>query len=415
MIYRTADGNFLIKRRPKRRRGEVAYFFVRVRPENAENLAVTAVQYAAARPMAGVPFSIRPHLTAQGDRAAACDVSLVVDGRQVAQRRVDKLQNGRWAVPRFDHTFDSGGWHSGYVEVNDPALPQDNRRYFAFEVLDGVRVLAVNGAPSQVHRLDELFFLKLALTASPENKSPIQVDTVSPSALTGADFGKYPLVILANVESLPAPAVEVLEGYVDRGGSLLVFLGDQVNPDFYNPNLAAPTRLHGGLMPGRLLGREGDPQAAGDVATVGEIDDAHPALAAFHDPQFASLAGVGFKALWGIDPSAGATILMRTSTGGPLLLERPVRQGARGGVREHRGSRLDEFPGASGVPAVGPPPRRLPRAGAARPRGLLRHGRRRARSRRRVGGTPAALRQEARRRPRPRRRHRRPRPPPRLH
>ena len=89
-------------------------------------------------------------------------------------------------------------------------------------------------------RLDELFFLKLALTADPGNKSAIRVDTVSPSGLTGADFGKYPLVILANVESLPLPAVEALEGYVDRGGSLLVFLGDQVNPDFYNPNLAAP-------------------------------------------------------------------------------------------------------------------------------------------------------------------------------
>ncbi len=308
-------------------RGEVLFFFVRVRPEHAENAALTAVQYAAARPMAGVPFSIRPHLTVQGDRASSCDVKLVIDGQQVGERRVEKLQNGRWAVPRFDHTFTTGGWHSGYVEVTDAKLPQDNRRYFTFEVLDSVRVLAVDGAPSQVPRLDELFFLKLALTANSDNKSPIQLDVVSPSALTGADFGKYPLVILANVESLPLPAVEALEGYVDRGGSLLVFLGDQVNAPFYNANLAAPTRLHGGLLPGRLLGREGNPAGPTDVATIGAIDDAHTALAAWQDPEFASLGSVGFKALWGIEPASSATVLMRASTGSPLLLEKPFGKG----------------------------------------------------------------------------------------
>ncbi len=307
--------------------GGVSFFVVRVRPAKPANVAVTAVQYAAARPTAGVPFAIRPHLTVQGEGASSCAVKLVIDGRQVGERRVEKLQNGRWAVPRFDHTFAAGGWHTGYVEADDAVLPQDNRRYFAFEVLDTVRVLAVDGAPSQVARLDELFFLRLALTADPGTGSAVRVDTVSPSGLTGADFGKYPLVILANVESLPLPAVEALEAYVDRGGSLLVFLGDQVNPDFYNPNLAAPTRLHGGLMPGRLLGREGDPKGTADVASVGEVDDAHPALSAFQDPQSAGFSNVGFKALWGIDPGPNSSVLMRASTGSPLLLLKPFGKG----------------------------------------------------------------------------------------
>lgn len=307
--------------------GEVLFFFVKVRPAKPENLAVTAVQYAAARPTAGVPFTIRPHLTVQGGNASACAVKLVVDGRQVGERRVDKLQNGRWAVPRFDHTFAAGGWHTGYVEVADATLPEDNRRYFAFEVHDSVRVLAVDGAPSQVARLDELFFLKLALTADPENKGAVRVDVVSPSGLTGADFARYPLVVLANVEALPPPAVEALEGYVDRGGSLLVFLGDQVNPEFYNANFASPTRLHGGLMPGRLLGREGDPKGAADFAAVGAVDDTHPALSAFGDPQFAGLSNVGFKALWGVDPGPASAVLMRVSTGSPLLLSKPFGKG----------------------------------------------------------------------------------------
>ena len=128
-------------------RDDVSFIFVRVRPKGRENLAITAVQYAAARPMAGVPFAIRPHLSATGEHAAGCDMRLVVDGKTVGERRVEKLANGRWSVPRFHHTFDAGGWHSGSVEVIDPTLPQDNRRSFAFEVLDAIKVLAVDGAP----------------------------------------------------------------------------------------------------------------------------------------------------------------------------------------------------------------------------------------------------------------------------
>jgi len=284
------------------------------------------VQYAAARPMAGVPFAIRPHLTAQGDHAAACDVRLIVDGKTVGERRVEKLANGRWAVPRFHHIFAEGGWHSGSVEVVDPTLPQDNRRSFAFEVLDAIKVLAVDGAPSQVARLDELFFLKTALTAAPEGKGPIQLDTVAPSGLAGSDLSKYPLVILANVEAVPAAAVEKLEQFADRGGSVLVFLGDKVNASAYNRDLAAPTRLHGGLLPGRLLAIEGNPAGTDEVATVGATDLDHPALSAFQDPQFASLSGIGFRAFWGIDPGR-SPVLMRANTGPPLLCEKAFGKG----------------------------------------------------------------------------------------
>jgi hypothetical protein len=304
---------------------DVLFFFVQVRPQRPVNIGVTAVQYAAARPMVGVPFSIRPHLAIQGDESRSCDVRLFIDGEKVAERHVDKLPNGRWSVPRFHHKFMTGGWHHGYVEVQDENLTLDNRRYFALEVLDQVRVLAVNGAPSRVPRLDELFFLRAALTAGPEGKSPIQVDAVSPGALAESDLSKYPLVILANVESLSSTAVEKLEAFTDRGGSVLIFLGDKVNSAFYNQHLAAPSRLHGGLLPGQLGEVLGNPAAA-DFATGGEVDYVHVALAAFQDSKFANLALVHYKALWGIDPGQSA-VLMRTSTGAPLLCEKAFGKG----------------------------------------------------------------------------------------
>jgi hypothetical protein len=305
---------------------EVLLFLVRVQPRRTENLAVTAVQYAASRPMVGAPFAIRPHVLNAGGQMRSADVSLWIDGQKVGQRQIAQLQSGRWAVPRFHHTFAKGGWHAGYVEVHDPALESDNRRYFAFNVVDRVDVLAVNGAPSQVARLDELFFFKTALTAVPEGESPIHLETIGPDALAQTDLAKYRAVVLANVESVPGPALEKLEAFADRGGSVLVFLGDRVQQNFYNQTLAVPTRLHGGLLPGRLLGIEGNAAARQENLSVSDVDFTHPALSSFDDPSFARLTGMPMKALWTVEPGRWP-VLMRVNSGSPLLIERPFGKG----------------------------------------------------------------------------------------
>ncbi|MGE0609976.1 MAG: BatA domain-containing protein [Pirellulales bacterium] len=305
------------------------YFVVRLRPDQPENLAVTSVNLASARPMVGVPFSIQPHVLNQSQRVRATTVRLFIDDQQVGERRLEELKANRWSVPRFHHAFAAPGWHRGYVEIEDSGLPADDRRYFAFEVLDEVKVLAVDGAPSAVARLDELFFLKNALTASIGGRSSIKLDTVEPAALAQANLDSYPLLILANVESLAAPLVEKLEAYVDGGGRLLFFLGDKVSPAFYNQNLAGTSRLHGGLQPGRLQKIEGSATADTDVAFIGGIDEGHAALSAFGENDLGNLAGVTFKALWRVEPG-DARVIMRTGgqeSGLPLLLEKDFGKG----------------------------------------------------------------------------------------
>jgi hypothetical protein len=135
-------------------------------------------------------------------------------------------------------------------------------------------------------------------------------------------------VVLANVETLPAAAVEKLEEYVENGGSLLVFLGDKVNASFYNEALVGPDRRHGGLLPCRLVAIEGDPASGQDIAFIGGADYDHPALAAFEDTRFASLVGpsVTFKALWRVE-TPPHSLRMKASNGAPLLCEKAFGKG----------------------------------------------------------------------------------------
>jgi hypothetical protein len=314
-------------RLPGTDRSDVSFVFVSVRPRKpVANRAVTAVRYAATRPRVGVPFAVRPLLALTGD-AGAATVRLYVDGAKVGEQRAERLPGGRWAAPRFHHTFAAGGWHAGHVEVDDDSLPADNRRYFAIEVpqtTQTVPVLAVNGAPSAVAHEDELFFLRLALEAAPEGqKPPFKLSAIGPGAVAATDLGKYPLVVLANVERLSERAVERLEDYVAGGGNLLVFLGDKVNARFYNDTLAAASRRHGGLLPARLK-VPAKPEPAG---FIGDINYEHRALAAFGEPKLGALLGpaLTFKALR--VEAAPREVLMKSSKGLPLLCEKAFGKG----------------------------------------------------------------------------------------
>ncbi|VTS01754.1 BatA domain-containing protein [Tuwongella immobilis] len=305
--------------------------WVRIQPQQPENLSITAVQYGSARPMIGVPFEIKPFVVFQGSRTQAT-VRLIVDGKPVAERTLERTSTTAWATPRFHVSFATAGWHSGYVEVDDPQLPQDNRRYFALEVLDSVKLLAVNGAPSSIAEQDELFFLKAALRATDREsgRSSFEIATVSTGEFIGKDLAalrEFPLIVLANVEALPVPIVEKLEQYVDSGGRLLVILGDRVIPGAYAEALAAPGRLHGGLLPGKLTRLVGDPRGSENFASIGDVNADVVAVAAFADPKFGNLNTVRLKAYWQFD-SGDWPIWMKSSNGDPLLVEKPFGQGA---------------------------------------------------------------------------------------
>jgi hypothetical protein len=306
---------------------DTSFVFVSVRPKKAPgNRAVTAVRYAATRPRIGVPFAVRPLLALGNDDGTNVNVQLSMDGARVGEQRAERLPGGRWAAPRFYHTFASGGWHAGFVEIDDESLPTDNRRYFAIEVPETtqtVRVLAVNGSPSNVAALDELFFFRVALTATPEGqKEPFNVRAVSPAELASAELTTFPLVVLANVERLTESAVEKLEDYVAEGGHLLAILGDRVDPGFYNAALAGANRRHGGLLPATITGKSAEP-----VGFIGAINYEHRALAAFQEPKLGTLLGpsLTFKALK-VDAPANR-VLMKASSGAPLLCEKAFGKG----------------------------------------------------------------------------------------
>ncbi|MFW5682690.1 MAG: BatA domain-containing protein [Phycisphaeraceae bacterium] len=339
----------------------------------AGNVSVDAVQYGSSRPMVGVPFTFRTLLTNHGRTAGEATVRLVVGDETLSERTVD-LPADRGKIVRFTHRFADAGWFDGRIEVEasdaiGDAIPGDNRRHFAVRVEDRVRLLAVSGAPSNISRRDELFFFRTALAAGGRlgdesageggaNAPSVLVDRTTPESFDPDTLDRYPLLVLANVPSLDEATVDAIERYVDRGGGLLITLGDRVEPGAYN-RWVGDHRLHGGLLPGQLQrivgGRESpaspvnapdDPSAnapddtpddadasglenpggAGRSTFVVDYDPTHPVLAGFDEGSLGGFSEVRFDRWFDIRP-VDADVLLLGAGGSPLLLEKPFGRG----------------------------------------------------------------------------------------
>jgi len=162
----------------------------------------------------------------------------------------------RVSVP-FTFRFPDAGSTPVTVEIGPEGgdlLTVDNARHFAARVRAGVKILVVDGDPSSEWGMSESFFLKFALNPPGDALAGNIVEVVSENQFEGMDLQPYQLIFLCNVFKLGAlgsddDVVLMLERFVNEGGGLVMFLGDQVDDVFYNKRLFNDGK---GLLPMRL-------------------------------------------------------------------------------------------------------------------------------------------------------------------
>jgi len=226
------------------------------------NLAVTALTAESPLAVVGGETLVRARVSNFGSSdAAGVRLDFFVDGfkqQTSPPRDVPSMGAAQW---EFRHSFRQAGAHAVMAALEPDALARDDRRLLAVDVRDSVRVLLVDGEPGADAYTGETDFLRTVLrparSEGEQEVSGYQPEVVAADALQPAELPRYDAVVLANVASLGEGAAEATERYVAEGGALLVFLGDQVDRDFYN------RRLHRGGK-GPLPCEVGEPM--GDAA-----------------------------------------------------------------------------------------------------------------------------------------------------
>jgi hypothetical protein len=164
------------------------------------------------------------------------------------------------------------------------ALPADDTRWLDVPVRPNVGVTLVDGEPGARPFESETDFLTVAFTAG---AFPWDVKRQTDADWLAARPVSADVLVLANVATLPPAHVAALEKLVAAGMGLMVFVGDQVDPEVYNDRLF---RDGAGLLPARLGGVVEDPVTG---LVVEQADDSPLAALAKVSP--AALARIVVK------------------------------------------------------------------------------------------------------------------------
>ena len=256
--------------------GAEARIFVLPTPADpGENLAVTNLALASGSLRRGTVARLVAEVRNNGrlpqERVV---VSLLAGDKAVDQRILERVAPGETgSVPLFVR-LDQPGSVRLSARIGQDALEVDNVRYAVARVREQVRVLVVDGDPSDRAYRSETGYLATALVPKPTpgQKPTLDVLVISWMELPSQKLETFDVVVLANVPDIRQAQVDEIMNFVQEGGGLVVFLGDKVNATLMNARLK---RGDVTLLPGELKEQVGPPTDAGEGRPLAAADAQH--------------------------------------------------------------------------------------------------------------------------------------------
>lgn len=122
---------------------------------------------------------------------------------------------------------------------DEGGLAIDNARFAVVEVRAKIPILFVDGDPGVTIKRGSDGYVMSSYFDAKGVIPGYEMVRVTPADLEKLDLDRFASVYLGNVRQLTPKAQENLETYVKNGGSAAFFMGDLINPDFYNKQLWA--------------------------------------------------------------------------------------------------------------------------------------------------------------------------------
>ncbi len=289
-------------------------------PDQDTGLAITAADCPQSVVAENVPRSISVRVAnTSSEEAKEVPVTLTVAGKLVETGKLTVPAHGQASL-RFRHGFTEAGDNPGVVAVAGGDAPQ-RRFYFNTRLIPRLPILILANSSGNPNALDGIFFLRTALTPSPD--SPFAAELAKPDAAAADKVRKAAVVIVADLSTVPPELKTALADLTARGGGLFFLPGSQTQPDTFNAAFGdlAPAKLRRPLA--AATGRQGNAKAV-----VGKIDFDHPAFELFQRPHYGDFSTLAFDRYWEVTDSQLCRIPVRFDDGRPLLLEK----GRGGGI-----------------------------------------------------------------------------------
>ncbi|MEI6219200.1 MAG: VWA domain-containing protein, partial [bacterium] len=265
-------------------------------------------------------------------------VQLFLNNGAVDEHVIESILPGKTESISLFCRFDQAGVFSISARLGSDALAIDNARYAVADIKEIVRVLCVDGAPSDEPYGSETDFLIDALLplgaggADSAVPSPLRVDKVRVDDLQISAVSASDIVILANVPELVREHAIALADFVRRGGGLMIFLGDKVNADLMNSRMQDANGNM--LLPAKLMevvnatqDKSRDPTKPEGAVLSAKMPD-HQLTRILKTLPPDQLNQIHFDSYFKVAPGKNAAVLLRLApSDDPLLVEQSFGRG----------------------------------------------------------------------------------------
>ena len=285
------------------KRAEVIIVNVVEGPSN--NLAITDLKTDQAITLQQQLTTITATIACYGEVPTTnTDVELLINGRRVAQQQVDLRKNAEQSV-RFSHRFVEEGPHTLQIILanNNDCLQSDDMRWQIVNVQKKLQVACLAGLP---HATDDLARALAPTIALSENSGTIHPERFFISQLSRLELAKYDAVLLSGVGQLSPLESATLKEYVQQGGGLAIFLGEDTLPP----------------MPDLLPVRIDSLQSSGEYQ-FDPLGYRHPIVSPFRGQTQSGLLGVAisqYRRMFVHEEHRSAEVVLKFGTGDPALV-----------------------------------------------------------------------------------------------
>ena len=296
-----------------------------------ENLSLTSVSLERdeASGRERLTASARVTRKAPADGAPlASRISLEIDGRALQTKPLDLAPNTS-ATIGFDPVTVPAGEARGTIRLEDDALPSDNVYHF---VLSSGQALSVLNLEEGARRTRRSFYVERALEIG--DRPSFRTASKMLSELRASDLAGTDVVILNDVPSLPAAPAGLLSEFVEKGGGLVVVLGETSSRNSFAEGAS-------GLFPAKLGGIVDRARDWG--GTLSYLDYGSPVFEVFNAPHSGDFSGAKFFRYRAFDSPVSEGVLARYDDGVPALVEHRLGSGLGSGRVLVWTSTLDTF------------------------------------------------------------------------
>ena len=294
---------------------EIKVFVIPINKKRLTNLAIAKINLVNQIIEKGKVFEIEAVIKNVGDNQVRNKlVQVFLNDKRAGQTTVE-LKPGESKAVKFKLIPLKAGVSTGSILVEDDDLYFDNRRYFTFFVPEKIKVLLIGQNENDVK------FFRIALNPTSKLDSRFNTDFIAATQIEFSTLKKYQVVLLSNVQRIEGTLLSSIYSYVEEGGGLLIFLGDNVDLRNYNENFNKKLSLP---LFTETIGEFGSKEYN---LRLGKVDFSHPIFYGVFDKENQNIDSPLFYFLTKVKSQPEDDIIIEFSNGDPFLIDSNKNKG----------------------------------------------------------------------------------------